>query len=70
MGRFLVYLGLVVGLPWLAAEVVYRDCLSDQADRGDGGLCGLAYVAVTPLAVVIVVVALLGVEIVVRARRK
>ena len=70
MGRYLVYLGLAAGIPWLAAEVVHRDCVGDQQGRGDDGLCGLAYVAVMPLAFVIVVVVLLAVEIVVQARRR
>jgi len=69
VGRYLVYLALAVGIPWLAAEVAHRDCVSDQRGRGDDGLCGLAYVAVVPLAVAIVLVVLLGVEIVWRARR-
>lgn len=70
VGRYLAYLGLAAGIPWLAAEVAHRDCLGDQEGRGDDGLCGLAYVAVMPIAFVIVVVVLLGVEIVVRARRR
>lgn len=69
VGRYLVYLVLLVGVPWLAAEVARRDCVADQRGRGDDGLCGLAYVAVMPLALAIVVVVLLGVEIVWRARR-
>lgn len=69
VGRYLVYPGLAVGIPWLAAALAHRDCLADQRGRGDDGLCGLAYVAVMPIAFVIVVVVLLGVEIVWRARR-
>lgn len=69
MIRYPIYLGLVIGIPWLAAEFMFRDCRADQKGRGDDGLCGLAYVTVMPIAVAIVLVVLLGVEIVLWSRR-
>lgn len=69
MGRYLVYLGLLIGIPWLAAELAFQDCARDSSSGGENDLCGLAYVAVAPIAVAIVLVVLLGVEIVWWSRR-
>ena len=69
VGRYLVYLGLLVGIPWLAAELAFQDCARGSSSGGENDLCGLAYVAVTPIAGAIVLVGLLGVEIVWWSRR-
>ena len=69
MIRYPIYLGLVIGVPWLVAEAMVRDCRGEQNGRGDDGLCGLAYVAVIPIGVAIMLVVLLAVEIVWWSRR-
>jgi len=68
--RFLIYVGLLVAVPWLAGEVGYSSCVANELEEGDDSLCGLAYLVYGPLAFIALLWVFVVIEVVLRRRRR